>query len=63
MFPKAVYELLPFIYMSIGLGGGLGSGLVFDSAMVMLASILLIITGLLVLSMRISYRRQFRRRR
>ena len=59
MFPKVLYELLPFIYMSTGLA----IGVMLDSAIVLIASILLTVTGILVLSMRISYRREIRRRR
>ena len=59
MFPKILYELLPFIYLSVGVG----SGMVINSTIVIVASILLIATGILVLSMRISYRREIRRNR
>lgn len=59
MFPKILYELLPFIYLSVGVG----SGVVINSTIVIVASILLIFTGILVLSMRIRYRRSIRRNR
>jgi hypothetical protein len=59
MFPKILYELLPFIYLS----AGIGSGVLINSTIIVLASILLITTGLLVLSMRINYRRKIRRNR
>lgn len=59
MFPKILYELLPFIYLSVGVG----SGIVINSTIVIVASILLIFTGILVLSMRIRYRRSIRRNR
>ncbi len=59
MLPKILYELLPFIYLSVAIIGGV----VINSTIVFVASILLIATGLLVLSMRISYRREIRRKR
>ncbi len=59
MLPKILYELLPYIYLSVGVG----SGVVINSTIVIVASILLITTGILVLSMRIRYRREIRRHR
>lgn len=59
MFPKMIYELLPFIYLSVGVG----SGVIINSTIVIVASILLITAGILVLSMRIRYRRGIRRSR
>ena len=59
MLPKILYELLPFIYLSLGVG----SGVVINSSIVIVASIILIATGILVLSMRIKYRREIRRNR
>ena len=59
MLPKILYELLPFIYLSVGVG----SGAIINSTIVLVASILLIATGILVLSMRIRYRRKIRRNR
>jgi len=59
MIPRILYELLPFIYLSVGVG----SGMVINSTIVIVASILLISAGILVLSMRIRYRRAIRRNR
>jgi hypothetical protein len=58
MLPKILYELLPFIYLS----AGVGSGVMINSTIVIIASILLIAAGVLVLSMRIRYRRKIRSR-
>ncbi|NOQ70154.1 MAG: hypothetical protein GQ573_08610 [Gammaproteobacteria bacterium] len=58
MLPKILYELLPFIYLS----AGVGSGVIINSTIVIIASILLIAAGVLVLSMRIRYRRKIRSR-
>ena len=59
MFPKILYELLPYMYLSIGAG----SGVVSTSATVLVASILFMVTGAIVIAMRISYRRKIRSRR
>jgi hypothetical protein len=59
MFPKILYELLPFIYLSVGFG----SGVIINSTIVIVASILLISAGILVLSLRIRYRRAIRHNR
>jgi hypothetical protein len=59
MFPKIIYELLPFIYLSVGVS----SGVIINSTIVFIASILLIAAGILVISMRIRYRREIRRHR
>lgn len=59
MFPKMLYEMLPFIYLCVGIG----SGVVINSTIVIVASVLLVVAGLLVLSMRIHYRRAIRRNR
>ena len=59
MLPKTLYELLPYMYLSIGAGGGA----VTSSAIVLVASALFISTGIIVLMMRISYRRKIRSRR
>ena len=59
MLPKILYELLPYIYLSIGAG----SGVVATSAIVLVASILFIATGVIVIMMRISYRRKIRSNR
>ncbi len=52
MLPKMLYELLPYIYLSVGAGG-----FVINSAIIFVASISLMMTGALVLIMRFSYRR------
>ena len=54
-----LYEMLPFIYLSVGVG----SGVVINSTIVIVASILLVAAGILVLDMRIRYRRAIRRNR
>jgi len=53
------YELLPFMYLSVGIGGGVA----INSIIVFIASVLLMATGILVLTMRITYRREVRRTR
>ncbi len=52
-----IYEILPFLYLSIGVGGGVA----INSTIVFIASVLLMATGILVLTMRISHRRDIRR--
>ena len=59
MLPKMIYELLPFMYLSVGVG----SVVAISSTIIFVASVILIMTGILVLSMRISYRREIRRMR
>jgi len=59
MLPKLLYELLPFLY----LGMGFGSGVAINSALVLIASALLVVAGIVVLSMRVNYRREIRRLR
>ena len=51
------YEFLPFMYLSVGIGGGIA----INSIIVFIASVLLMATGILVLTMRITYRREVRR--
>ena len=58
MLPKMLYELLPYLYLSIGAGG-----FSINSAIVFVASISLITTGALVLLMRTSYRREIKQSR
>ena len=53
------YELLPFMYLTVGIGGGVA----INSIIVFIASVLLMATGILVLTMRITYRREIRRLR
>ena len=59
MLPKLVYELLPFMYLTVGVG----SAVVISSTIIFVASLILIVAGILVLSMRISYRREIKRMR
>ena len=59
MLPKMLYELLPYIYLSLGLGGGVS----IDSAIIFIASVLLTITGVIVLFMRFTYRQSIRKNR
>ena len=59
MLPKLLYELLPFLYFSVGVG----SGVVIGSTLVFIASGLLMVAGIVVLSMRVNYRREIRRLR
>jgi hypothetical protein len=59
LLPKMLYELLPYMYLSIGAGGGA----VISSAIVLVASVAFIATGIIVIMMRISYRRKIRSRR
>ena len=59
MLPKVIYELLPYLYLSIGLG----SGVTISSTLVFIASFLLMATGILILVMRITYRREMRRKK
>lgn len=47
-----LYELLPFMYLSVGFG----SGVVIDSMIMFIASLLLMATGILVLTTRITFR-------
>lgn len=58
MLPKVIYEMLPYLYLSIGFG----SGVTISSTLVFIASVLLMATGVLVLVMRITYRREIRRK-
>ena len=55
MLPKMLYELLPYLYLSVGAGG-----FIINSAIVFVASISLMTTGALVLMMRINYRRNIK---
>jgi hypothetical protein len=52
MLPKMLYELLPYMYLSIGYG----SGVAIDSMIVFVAGLLLMATGILVLTTRITFR-------
>lgn len=53
MLPRRLYELLPYIYVTTGIV----SVLLINSRLVIIASILMIMAGVIVLSMRISSRR------
>jgi len=53
MLPRLLYELLPYLYLSIGFF----SGLVFDSDVIFVAATLLISSGIAVLFMRYHYRK------
>jgi len=57
MLPKILYELLPFLYLSIGMG----SGVVINSTLILIASAVLIAAGIMIITMRVSYRRELRR--
>jgi len=53
MLPRLLYELLPYLYLSIGFF----SGLVFDSDVIFVAATLLISSGIAILFMRYHYRK------
>lgn len=53
MLPRLIYELLPYLYLSIGFF----SGLVFDSDIIFIAATLLIASGVAILFMRYHYRK------
>ena len=59
LLPKILYELLPYMYLSLGAW----SGVVSTSAIVLVASVLFVATGIIVMAMRISYRRKIRSNR
>ncbi len=59
MLPKVLYELLPYLYLSLGAS----SGVFINSVIVLMGSFLLISTGLLILTLRITHRRKRRRLR
>jgi len=54
MLPRFIYEVLPYLYLSIGLT----TGLIFHSSVIFIAASLLIATGISILYMRFSYRRK-----
>ena len=56
MFPAFLYELLPYIYLTVGAVGYA----VFESSLILMASALIILAGFIVLWMRIDYRRKSR---
>ena len=53
MLPLSLYELLPYIYLGVG---AIGCAL-FDSELILIASVLIILAGFIILWMRIDYRR------
>lgn len=53
MLPRSLYELLPYIYLVIGTI----SGLLIDSNLILIASLLLIFAGILSIVTRYAYRR------
>ena len=53
MLPIVLYELLPYIYLGVGAVGCA----IFDSELILIASVLIILAGFIVLWMRIDYRR------
>ena len=53
MLPRLLYELLPYLYLGVG---AIGCA-IFDSELVIISSVLVILAGLIVLWMRIDYRR------
>ena len=57
MLPKMLYELLPYIYLSVGVGGGVS----INSAIVIVASVLFLTAGIVVIYMRYQYRQSIRR--
>ena len=57
MLPRSLYELLPYLYLVIGVV----SGLSIESSLILAASLLLILAGLLTLFMRWNYREDRRR--
>ncbi len=56
MLPKILYELLPYLYLSVGAG----SGVITTSAIVLIASVLFMGTGIMVIMMRMNYRRKIK---
>lgn len=53
MLPYVLYELLPYLYLVIGTLGCVW----FESKVVLIASVLMILAGFIILWMRIDYRR------
>lgn len=52
MLPRSLYEVLPYLYIATGLAGGL----LVESSLIMIASMLLISAGLVTLYMRYQHR-------
>jgi len=59
MLPRLLYELLPYAYLVIGIIGGV----LIDSTIIFISSVLLLSAGILVLMMRYNYRRDASARR
>lgn len=59
MLPRRLYEILPYLYILTGIV----SALLINSRLVIIASMLMIMAGAIVLSMRISNRRGPAKRR
>lgn len=53
MLPFSLYEMLPYIYLGVG---GLGCA-IFDSELILIASVLIILAGFIILWMRLDFRR------
>lgn len=53
MFPTLLYELLPYFYLAVG---AVGFAL-FESNLILFASVLLMLAGFIILWMRIDFRR------
>lgn len=58
MWPKLVYESLPFLYLTMGIA----ILVYFDSPIAFISSLLFLAAGILVLSWRFSYRKSGMRR-
>ena len=54
MLPRALYESLPYLYLITGLA----AGLLIDSTLIRIASMLLFAAGLLILVLRYRFRNQ-----
>ena len=52
MMPRGLYELLPYLYIAAGITGGL----MIDTSLIMIGSLLLVSAGLLTLYMRFQHR-------
>ncbi len=57
MLPKLIYEMLPYLYLSMAIVGSV----MMHSTIVYMAALIFMMTGLLVLTMRFTYRREIRR--
>jgi hypothetical protein len=59
MLPRRLYEILPYIYITTGIL----SALLIHSRLVVIASMLMIMAGVIIVSMRISNRRSLTQQR